>query len=182
MNRYVQLAMLILGISASAQGTAAYPGASTGDPGSVVLTPALAGSNEHSAIRAVWSQVDAAWNARDAQAFSRLYAEDASFTFVQRGESLNGRSTIFEHFSERFPRFAPDLRHRTRIDAIQPIGPGVFTADGNVEILRVSDVGDEPPEVLRTFAIFAVMGVHDDEWSIRALRIYQLSPSGAGAD
>ena len=143
--------------------------------GSAVFSSTSDVSSEYAEISSVWAQVDATWNARDAERFSRLFAEDVSFTFVQRGQSLDGRATIFEHFSERFPRFAPDLRHRTRIGDIRVIAPGVFTADGKVEILRVSNAGDEPPTVLRTFAIFAVMAVTEDDRSIRALRIYELS-------
>lgn len=146
-------------------------------PASVAFNSALGGSSGHSAIRAVWSQVDAAWNARDAERFSRLFADDASFRFVQRGQSLDGRATIFEHFRERFPRYAADLRHQTRINGIHPIAPGVFTADGKVEILRLAAGDDAAPAVLRTFAIFAVMSGEDEDWIIRALRIYPLAPA-----
>lgn len=86
-----------------------------------------------------------------------------SFTFVQRGQSLDGRATILEHFSDRFPRIAPDLRHRTRIGAIHAIAPGLFTADGTVEIVRHADGGGALPTVLRRFAIFAVMSGQDQD-------------------
>lgn len=147
-------------------------------PDSVVFTSArggsAGGSSGHAAIRAAWSQVDAAWNARDAERFSRLFADDVSFRFVQRGQSLDGRTTIFEHFHEGFPSYAPDLRHRTRISTVHAIAPGVFTADGQVEILRLAAGGNAAPTVLRTFAIFAVMSGKEEDWIIRALRIYQL--------
>lgn len=132
------------------------------------------------AICAAWSKVDATWNARDAERFSRLFADDVSFSFVQRGPSLDGRAAILEHFREQFPRLAPDLRHRTQIGAIRAVPPGAFTADGKVEILRHGAGGDDAPTILRTFAIFAVMSGKDEDWSIRMLRIYELSAPDAG--
>lgn len=144
-----------------------------------VLNPFLAcgDSPEGDSICDLWSEVDAAWNARDAQAFSRLFAEDATFRFVRRGQSLDGRQTILEHFGELFPRYAPDLRHHSRIKTIRALAPGVFTADGEVDILRPS--GNRAGTVLRTFAIFAMMCEKDEDWSIHALRIYELSPPDA---
>lgn len=147
-------------------------------PDSVVSTSPCAGSSEAAAICGVWAQIDAMWNARDAERFSRLFADDVTFRFVQRGQSLDGRTTIFEHFREGFPQYAADLRHHTRLSAIHRIAPGVFTADGSVEILRVAAGGDAPPAVLRTFAIFAVMSRKDEVWIVRALRVYRL-PTGA---
>lgn len=132
------------------------------------------------AICAVWSKVDATWNARDAERFSRLFADDASFRFVQRGPSLDGRTAILEHFRERFSRLAPDLRHRTQISAIRTVAPGAFSVDGKVEILRHGAGGDDAPTILRTFAIFAVMSGKDEDWSIHTLRIYELPAAAAG--
>jgi uncharacterized protein (TIGR02246 family) len=132
------------------------------------------------AICAVWSKVDATWNAHDAERFSRLFADDASFGFVPRGPSLDGRTAILEHFRERFSRLAPDLRHRTQISAIRAVSPGAFAVDGKVEILRHGAGGDDAPTILRKFAIFAVMSGKDEDWSIHALRIYELPAAHVG--
>jgi uncharacterized protein (TIGR02246 family) len=132
------------------------------------------------AICEVWSKLDTAWNARDAERFSRLFADDVSFRFVQRGPSLDGRTAILEHFREQFPRLAPELRHRTQISAIREVATGAFTADGKVEILRHGAGGGDAPTVLRTFAVFAVMSGKDEVWDIRALRIYELSHAAPG--
>lgn len=132
------------------------------------------------AICAVWSKVDATWNARDAERFSLHFADDASFRFVQRGHSLDGRTAILEHFRERFQHFAPDLRHRTQVSAIHAVASGAFAVDGEVEILRYGSGGDDAPTISRTFSIFAVMSGKDEDGSIRALRIYELSAADAG--
>ena len=34
------------------------------------------------------------------------------------------------HLGEQFPRYAPGLRHRTRIGTVHTVAPGVYTADG----------------------------------------------------
>jgi uncharacterized protein (TIGR02246 family) len=125
-------------------------------------------------VRSLWSQLDTLWNGRDAQQFSDLFTAEASFGFVDRGESLDGRAAIYRSFSERFPRFPRELRHQTDVLEVRDIAPGVCTVDGRVEILRVAPGDDAEPEVLRAFAIFAVMLRTDAGWRIRELRAFQL--------
>lgn len=129
---------------------------------------------ESVAVRTLWSTLDTLWNARDAERFGDLFAVDASFEFVDRGERLEGRRAIRHHFAQRFPRFAPDVRHRTHVRAVHAIAPGVSTVDGKVEILREGTGDGAEPVVSRTFAIFAVMLRTADGWRIRTLRAYAL--------
>lgn len=136
---------------------------------------------DDAAIRSLWSALDGYWNERDAARFSDLFAVPASMEFVDRGERLEGRATIRRHFAERFPRFAPELRHRTRLQRIEAIAPDVRIADGTVEILR--GAGDEggAPVRLKSFAIFAVMHRAADGWTIRALRVVELTGTDGAA-
>lgn len=131
-------------------------------------------SSDSLAIRSLWSTLDAMWNKRDAEQFSDLFAVDASFEFVDRGQSLESRATIHQHFADQFPKFAPDVRHLTSVRQIRVIAPDVRTVDGKVEILRNSPGESAKPVVLRTFAIFAVMFRTGEGWSIRVLRAYEL--------
>ena len=153
----------------------------------IPVTPALSDEAPASAaaeVRSVWSAVDAKWNARDAEQFSELFAEDISFEFVDRGEALVGRAAVLEHFAKRFPSLAPDLRHRTRVRQVLPIGPDALAMDGNVEILRNQRGAETELAVLRRFAIFAVMTRNSEGLGIRALRIYELRAKSTtgGAD
>jgi uncharacterized protein (TIGR02246 family) len=134
-------------------------------------------STDGPAVRALWSTLDQSWNARDAERFGQLFTEDASFGFVDRGQSLESRATIHEHFTEQFRVSSPELRHRTRVHDVRPVSPDVVAMDGTVEILRSEPGPGERHSVLRTFAIFAVMLRADDNWNIRALRVYQLPPA-----
>lgn len=127
-----------------------------------------------SEIRKVWTSLDERWNNRDAERFSTLFSREARFGFVNRGESLNGRGQILQYFSERFPTFAPEIRHRTTVQEIRPISHELAVLDGGVDILRLAaDEGTGPTTIL-TFAIFAVMHRVEEGWKIRELRVVDL--------
>src|SRR5690606_14491151 len=132
------------------------------------------------AICAVWANVDDAWDARDAQRFSRLFTDDVSLGFVQRDLLLEGRRAVHEHFRKQLSSLAPDLRQRTQISGIRAVATGALTVDGKVEILGHGVGGDRLPAVLKTFSIFAVMSGNDEDWSSRTLRIYELSLVATG--
>lgn len=148
---------------------------------SCLLTAVLAFGPTHAAeppaataARAVWLAIDETFNARDAGRFSQLFAEDASFVRVKRKETLEGRIAIHEEFARRFPGFSPDVRHHTTIGQVTVIAPGVVTADGKVEILRVTPDAGADPAVLQTYTIFVVMTRQPEGLQIRMLRIYEL--------
>jgi uncharacterized protein (TIGR02246 family) len=125
------------------------------------------------AIRAVWSTLDAAWNQRDVEQFSSLFTDDVSFVFVDRGQWLAGRAAVHERFAAQFPTMASDLRHRTHVQKYRMIAPDVAGVDGKVEILGPD--ANAGSVILRTFAIFAVMVREQQGWRIEDLRVYQLS-------
>lgn len=131
-----------------------------------------AGTPDDAAVRAVWSEIDATWNARDVDGFSRLYTEDSSFVFVDRRQAFAGRDEIHRHFSAQFPQTPLEFSHHATINETRVIAEGVMTADGVVEIFRAPPEGDGEPTLFRTFAIFALMVKDGDEWLIDALRIY----------
>lgn len=142
----------------------------------MLVTPAVSAISDDSPateIRTFWSQLDVQWNARDAARFSELFTEDAIFRFVDRGMTLEGRADVHEHFAERFPGFAAELSHLTRVDVTREIVPTVHFVDGLVRILRMQD-GDAEPAVFREFAILAVMMKNDGHWKIHELRVFQL--------
>jgi uncharacterized protein (TIGR02246 family) len=133
------------------------------------------------AIRALWAALDAHWNARDAERFGALFDRDASFEFVDRDERITGRAAVLAHFSERFPTYAPDVRHVTTLRDIAELVPGLHLVDGVVEIVRVSDSPDDDAtegvgsgRLLRTFSITAVMRERaGGDWGIAALRVWE---------
>jgi uncharacterized protein (TIGR02246 family) len=136
---------------------------------------------DEAAVRSVWSTLDARWNERDAEGFSGVFSEDVSFKFVDQDQSLESREIVRQHFAERFPGFAPDIRHLTTIRDVRSLTPDIRAVDGNVEILR-DDPHDAKPVPLKTFAIFAVMVRQAERWSIRMIRIYELPTEIARAE
>lgn len=161
---------LFVGLGAILLGAVATPlhGASTD------ADAAVAASTNDTAVRSFWSTLDATWVARDAEQFSLLFTQDASFGFVAAGSSLEGRAAILQHFVDQFARQSPDLRHVTQVREIRTVAPGVVTVDGNVEVRRTG-TGDADPTILRRFAIFAVMLKSGSEWNIHVVRAYRLS-------
>lgn len=131
-------------------------------------------SPDTAAVRALWQAIDDHWNARDPDAFARLYTEGASFIFVDRGDALSGRPQILERFRAQFPAMEPALRHRSTPGAIREVSPDVLAMDGSVEILRVTDPERGGGDVLRTFAIFALMRRDSGELRIDVLRVYEI--------
>lgn len=130
-------------------------------------------------VQTFWSTLDATWLARDAERFGQLFTEQASFGFVGRGSSLEGRAAILQHFRKQFARQAADLHHVSEVREIRVIAPGIVAVDGKVEVLRAG-LG-ESAEPLRRFAIFAVMLRSADEWQIHLLRAYRLPTVTAAA-
>ena len=126
------------------------------------------------AARSLWSRLDTYWNLRDADRFSRLFTDDASFRFVDRGQSLESRAKIHRHFTEQFSRQAPELRHRTHVRASRIVAPNVVAVDADIEIVRTGSDESMPPAVLMRFAIFAVMLNSADGWTIQLLRVFQM--------
>lgn len=130
------------------------------------------------AVRETWSNLDEFWNARDAERFAELFTSDTSFHFVDRRETLATRTVVRDYFAERFPRFAPELRHRTEIQDVWPVAPDVRALDGTVEVVRVATGTDAEPEILRTFAIFGLMKQVGVDWRIDVLRVYLIPAAG----
>lgn len=125
-------------------------------------------------IRSFWSSLDTRWAARAAKPFSELFAVDGNFVFVDRGQRLDGRQAIHDHFLQQFPRIGPELVHRTTVHDIERIADGIFAVDGTVRILRTQDAAGGTLETLKTFAVFSIMLESDTGWRIRELRAYEL--------
>lgn len=128
-------------------------------------------ANPMDAVQATWAELDAAWNARDAEAFAEVFTEDATFRFVDRGQVLDTRTVMIEYFSERFPELSPALEHRATIKEVHAVADQVAATDGIVEILVHRD--DGAAEVAQRFWIMAIMRQSGDSWLIHALRVVQ---------
>jgi uncharacterized protein (TIGR02246 family) len=125
------------------------------------------------AIVATWSELDAAWVARDVDRISRLFAEDATFTFLPGARRLEGGPAIRAHFAAQFPRQSPELRHVTDVQRVRLLTEGLAAVDAGVRVLRSGREGASDT-LFRAFAIFAIMTRIDDGWEILEIRAFRL--------
>jgi len=96
-----------------------------------------------SQIRALIAQQVAAWNAGDAIAYSRSFADDGTFTNV-RGTVFSGHQAFEDRHREIFGGFFKGTRLALTVDRIRFIRPDVAIADIAAE---VSELHGTPPGV-----------------------------------
>ena len=125
------------------------------------------------AIRAAWSELDAAWAARDLERMVRLFADEAVFAFPPGDYRLDGKPAIRAHFAAQFPKQSPALRHVTEVGHIRPVGDGLYAGDAGVRVVRTADDGAEL-SVLRAFAVFALMRAREQGWELLEVRAFRL--------
>ena len=150
-------------------------------PMAVVRFPDSPAPNDLRATQAFWATLDSIWAERDAPAFRELFSEDASFTFVDRGVTLQPRTAIDRHFIDQFATQSPNLRHVSTVRAVRPIAPGVLAADVGVEVSRIGE-GGSGPALLRRFDVFSVMRHLGGQWRIELLRATLVPSASAPSD
>src|SRR5689334_5140247 len=92
--------------------------------------PAALAPDDERAVRAVATALDARWNARDAEGLARLFAPDADVAI--RGDALTRMQgpAVRDGYRAMLAQAAPALRHRSAVDALHVVAPGVVVADG----------------------------------------------------
>ena len=114
-------------------------------------------------------QIDAAWNSRDAKAFSDLFEEQADFRF-HTGLTLHGRSEIERHYLERFPKIREGEKHATTIRQIRFIRPDVSILDSEVELFRLGENRGEK-EIRLKLMNTIVASKEGGQWFISAVHL-----------
>jgi uncharacterized protein (TIGR02246 family) len=126
------------------------------------------------ALRQHITQLDAAWDARDAHAFAQLFEPRADFGSYG-APLLKGRDAIEEHYAEAvFPRLDPAHRHHSRILSTRSVTNDVVVGDAEVDIYTQD--GPEP-NVLHTVPTVGVFVQREGAWSISAIRL--MPPRGS---
>jgi uncharacterized protein (TIGR02246 family) len=123
---------------------------------------------DSAAIQKVSVNLDAAWNNRDALAFSNLFVEDADFQW-HTGELLKGRKQIEQYFNESFKQIPSEYRHFSTIQRLRFIKPDITILDGTIVVAREGATEDEKPymKVLFTCIGKKTQGI----WQIAAVRL-----------
>jgi uncharacterized protein (TIGR02246 family) len=125
-------------------------------------------SADIAAIKQGGVNLDAAYNRRDAVAFSEFFLEDADFQW-HTGELLKNRKEIGQHFTNAFKHMPADYRHITTFQRIRFLSPNLTIGDGTVVIAREGAAENEKPylSVLFTCIGKKVKG----QWKIAAIRL-----------
>ena len=141
------------------------------------LLPSIPGNSQNpdkkqiadiAAIKQAGANLDAAYNRRDAKAFSELFLDDADFQW-HTGDLLKNRKEIEQYFTNSFKVMPADYRHITTFQRIRFLKPDVAIADGTVVIAREGAAENEKPilSVLFTCAGQKIKG----QWRIAAIRL-----------
>ena len=128
----------------------------------------LADPGAPSATQQVRDSLDAAWNWRDAAAFSKIFLEDADFQW-HNGVLLKNREEIRQHFTNEFKSIPEEFRHITTFQRLRLLRPDIAIGDGTVVIAREGAADKEKPfmKVLLTCVGKKVNG----QWRIAAVRL-----------
>ena len=108
------------------------------------LLPSIPGNSQNpdkkqladmAAIKQGGVDLDAAYNRRDAIAFSEIFLEDADFQW-HTGDLLKNRKEIEQYFTNSFKIMPADYRHITTFQRIRFLRPDIAIGDGTVVIAQ----------------------------------------------
>jgi uncharacterized protein (TIGR02246 family) len=131
-------------------------------------------TNERAAIEAIMKELQAAWNAMDADAFARPFQEDADFVNIV-GEHARGRPAIVEGHRAVFRDFYADSTTKLTLMAVRLLRPEVALA-------HVHSVLDAPkgPLAGRNTGVFSmVLTKEGGQWTIAAFHNTRQMARGA---
>lgn len=126
--------------------------------------PAAADRN---ALMHLASRMDEAWGAADANANADLFAADATARFGD-DPLAEGREAIRAQFRTFFTDRPPGLRHVTRIERIEQLGPDIALWDAEVRVERKQPAGEWA--VLTRIWNVTLIARQSDGWRIKAVR------------
>lgn len=135
--------------------------------GTLVLAPTVYAQTGHAAelepeLRALLAELDARWNARDADSMSRLFAADADFR-IYGSRHHRSREEFRHHYAQSFP----GVRHATTLSSVRLLGPGAALLDGEVVVGKLG----APEAETRRYYYTAVALRQNGSWLFDAFRV-----------
>jgi uncharacterized protein (TIGR02246 family) len=125
-------------------------------------------SKDIETIKKAGENFDAAYNRRDAKAFSEFFLEDADFQW-QTGELLKDRKEIEQYFTNAFKSMPADYRHISTFQRIRFLGPDLTIGDGTLVIAKEGAKENDKPYFS---VLFTCIGKKvKDEWKVAAIRL-----------
>jgi uncharacterized protein (TIGR02246 family) len=98
-------------------------------------------------LRALLAELDARWNARDADLMSRLFTSDVDFR-IYGTRHHRSREELRHHYAQSFPRVPSEVRHATTVSTVRSLGVGLALLDGEV---LVGKPGSAEAEIRRYY-------------------------------
>jgi uncharacterized protein (TIGR02246 family) len=135
-------------------------------PGAVQAQANMGASEAESALQLLITELDARWNARDADSMSRLFTSDVDFR-IYGTRHHRSREEFRSHYATAFSRIAPDVRHATSLNSVRLLAPGVALLDGEVVVNKMG----APDAEARRFDYAAVAIHRDGAWMFDAFRV-----------
>jgi uncharacterized protein (TIGR02246 family) len=154
--RTLWIAMVFLGFSIMAS----FPAASQ--------NPDKKHSKDIDAIKKTAENFDAAYNSRDAVAFSAYFMEDADFQW-HTGELLKDRKQIAQYFTNAFKSMPADYRHITTLQRIRFLGPDIAIGDGTLVIAQ--DAATENTKPVFSVLFTCIGKKAKGQWKLAAIRL-----------
>jgi uncharacterized protein (TIGR02246 family) len=130
----------------------------------------LARANDVEAeFKALITELDARWNARDASAMSKLFAANVDFR-IYGTRHYRSREEFRLHYEEAFSKRVPaDVRHATSLQTIRNLAAGIAVLDGEVIVGKP----DAPDSDMRYFYYTALVVKRDGGWEFDTFRVAQ---------
>ena len=125
-------------------------------------------SEDEAAIRQLYVNYDAAWNAADAHGLAQLWADDADH-MEPDGRIIRGRAAVQQLFTDRFAADLKGTRSQQTIESVRFVTPDVAVVDASYEVtgMHPSDGTDLPAIHGRYVDIWLK---HAGKWRIAADR------------
>jgi uncharacterized protein (TIGR02246 family) len=117
-------------------------------------------------LRVLVAELDARWNARDADSMSRLFTPDVDFR-IYGTRHHRSREEFRSHYAQSFPRVQPEVRHATTLNTVRLLGPGLALLDGEVVVGKPG----APEAETRRYYYTAVALQQNGAWLFDAFRV-----------
>ena len=117
-------------------------------------------------VQALIVELDARWNSRDAERFSRLFTVDHDFRIYGQRHHRS-REALRDRYAQAWRETPRGVRHKSSVDTVRTLGAGVTLVDGEVLVGEP----DAPESETRRYYYAAVVVLRDGEWLFDAFRV-----------
>lgn len=122
-------------------------------------------------IAALLKQSDLAWDAMNGRAMASLFTDDGSFRMPGMS-AIQGRKALQAMFSDSFADRPAGLRHITRVQYSEQLGPASVLTDADVSIEKRDAKGQwKAVKSFHSIYLFARTG---GTWKLRSMRSFPI--------